>query len=204
MSYEDFYNDFVDDAWEDFREYASPKLKSVLREIGILGETLHEPFFHEDQPLPLPSSRYSRVMSKLTHLIKGIKEVIHETQIDTTQYGQYSLQQPVHQGGNSGHQQISQHRGATPTQYQTFSGNQQTPDCSLCNMDTFPHNTHHCNIFTTPHEKRFQLEELEKCPDCTRDWHTHHQCPSYLSCTFHPDERHYTWLCPGHTATGPL
>ena len=36
MSYDDFYNDFVDDAWEDFREYASPKLKSVLREIGIL------------------------------------------------------------------------------------------------------------------------------------------------------------------------
>ena len=90
MSYEDFYNDFVDDAWEDFREYASPKLKSALREIGYLQETLHEPFFHEEQPLPPPNSRYMRVWSKIEQCIKGIQEVIHETQIDTTQYGQYS------------------------------------------------------------------------------------------------------------------
>ena len=198
------YDDFTNDYWESFQDYAPPILNSVRGELINLVECLEQPFFQEDMPLPPPSSSYGKVATKLRQLLHVIKDVIDETEIDATQHMQNYLQQPLHQGGNSVHQQIGQQPSAAPAQWQEFNGGQQTPYCTLCGCQDSPHFTHHCHLFPTPLEKRDQLTQLERCPDCTRDWHTHWQCPSYLSCTFHPDERHYTWLCPGHSATGPL
>ena len=112
-------------------------------------------------------------------------------------------QHPHCQGKISGHQQRIQQPNAM-SQHQVGSYSQPMPHCSLCNGQDFPHPTHNCHLFPTPQEKRDQLTQLERCSDCTREWHSHWQCPSYLSCTFHPGETHYTWLCPGHAATGPL
>ena len=72
--------------------------------------------------------------------------------------------------------------------------------CSLCyNEESLPHASHHCPWYITPEEKRYLLLSTERCPNCARSEHPGYPCPDYLNCQFHPGERHYTWLCYGHT-----
>ena len=159
----------------------------------------------------------------LTHYSQT-KEEDSEDEDDTTQkVAQHSKQSPPQQHPHSqwktpGHHQFNHQSSALPAQHQQFnhqpspltpqhqlgSYGQQSPYCSLCHGQDFPHLTHHCHLFPTPFEKRTRLIQLGRCPNCTREQHTHSQCPSYLSCMYHPGETHYTWLCQGHAATGPL
>ena len=187
-------NDFADFHWEHFLNYGFPALKSIFHELVGIETSLEEPFLQEDEPLPQPSTRHGRVISKLSQMVNVIKEVIDETQIDAAQNRQNYLQQPLHQGGNSGHQQ----------QNATASQHQQMPYCSLCYDEDYPHPTHNCPHFPTPYEKRCEFIHMGSCPNCTRQHHQLEECPSHLSCIFHPGERHYTWLCPGHPASVPL
>ena len=186
-----------DYTWNIFLKHALPTLKSISIELKILSDCLEEKYIQVDEPLP-PDSRDARFMSKFLQVANRIDEVMYEAQNDTILYGQnFSQQLPHSQGGYSGHQQFQQ-PNAMATQHQ------QTPYCSLCYGEDYPHPTHNCNLFPTPYEKRCELIHMGSCPNCTRQHHQQEECPSHLSCIYHPGERHYTWLCPGQAASVPL
>ena len=146
----------------------------------------------------------------LSHYNQATEEDSEDEYEDETTQNQAQLlhsipqQHPHYQGNISGHQKNYQQPNAMTSQHQVSTYNQPMPNCSLCQGQDFPHPTHHCHLFPTPYEKGAQLIQLGRCPSCTREQHPQSPCPYYLSCAFHPGERHYTWLCQGQAATGPL
>ena len=124
-----------------------------------------------------------------------VKEVFNDTigvrkdtQNNSTLKGTLNLQAQTHQHQTTGNNQVGGY--SDPIAW-----------CSLCyNEDSMPHNSHQCPHYTTPQAKRDVLVATERCPDCARPVHSGFLCPEHIYCHFHPGERHYTWLCDGHTA----
>ena len=124
------------------------------------------------------------------------QETVNKAQNDVLPIQHYLSQQQTYLHDNHTHQQNFLHSsGQAQDQVGGFE-QPKVPVCSICwNEDASPHPTHHCPHCPTPQEKRAALALTKRCPDCTRDEHPGVQCPGYLSCQFHPGERHYTWLC---------
>merc|ERR1711942_529461 len=67
------------------------------------------------------------------------------------------------------------------------------PDyCALCN--TNDHRTPKCEQYVGATERRKRLNNLNKCPDCTRT-HSKGDCVLSFKCRFCSDGKHLDYLC---------
>ena len=69
--------------------------------------------------------------------------------------------------------------------------------CTLCGDDNEnSHLTYMCDKYSTVSQKWERLLELNHCPRCARPEHNGDCMHTTRPCHFHPNEFHYTFLCP--------
>ena len=108
------------------------------------------------------------------------------------------MQCPKVTGGSGGG-----YGGQPPTQFSgpNRSRRSQTK-CCLCEVDQGSHMTWDCPTYSTPATKRQRYENTGRCVFCTKTKHDR-ACHPNLTHAYHPNYRHFTWLCGGHQDPHP-